>query len=32
MNIPDDNKSPVSKRAKLLIKNLFADKESGWLK
>jgi hypothetical protein len=30
MKIPDDEKSPVSKRIKLLIKNMFADQKSGW--
>lgn len=30
MNLPDDEKSVISKRIKLLIKNMFADYKSGW--
>lgn len=32
MNLPDDEKSVISKRIKLLIKNMFADYKSGWQK
>jgi hypothetical protein len=30
MKLPDDEKSAISKRIKLLIKNMFSNKETGW--
>ena len=30
MKLPDDDKLTISKRIKLLIKNMFSNKETGW--